>query len=167
MGDLLIGVYPGTFDPITSGHNDIIFRAAKILDKLVVGVAINIGKEPLFSLEERLKMVKAEATAMKNVSNKIEVCGFDNLLVDFAAMHKAKVIIRGLRAVSDFDYEFQMSSMNAKLGPDVETICLMASDKHQFIASRLVKEIALLKGNVSQFVSPRVEKLLKARVDEK
>ena len=156
MSDPLVGIYPGTFDPITNGHTDVIQRAARMLDKLVVGVAINTGKAPLFSLEERLEMVKLEALDMGEVGQRIEVLGFDKLLVDFAKTNNASVIIRGLRAVSDFDYEFQMASMNAKLAPDVETVCLMASDRHQFIASRLVKEISVLGGDVEQFVSSRV-----------
>ncbi|MBK18841.1 MAG: pantetheine-phosphate adenylyltransferase [Rhodospirillaceae bacterium] len=167
MTDQLIGIYPGTFDPITNGHTDVIQRAARMLDKLVVGVAINAGKGPLFSLEERLEMVRVEADEMGDVGNRIEVCGFNNLLVDFAKENNASVIIRGLRAVSDFDYEFQMASMNAKLAPDVETVCLMASDRHQFIASRLVKEIAILGGDVAQFVSPRVRELLEAKVKDR
>ena len=164
MSDPLIGIYPGTFDPITNGHTDVIQRAGRMLDKLVVGVAINVGKGPLFSLEERLEMVRVEAAEMGEVGKRIEVRGFDNLLVDFAKENNASVIIRGLRAVSDFDYEFQMASMNAKLAPDVETVCLMASDRHQFIASRLVKEIAILDGDVAQFVSPRVRDLLEEKV---
>ena len=156
MARSLVGIYPGTFDPVTNGHMDIILRAARMLDKLVIGVAINAGKGPLFSLEERLEMVRTETSEMQEVAERIEVQGFDNLLVDFARDYNASVIIRGLRAVSDFDYEFQMSSMNAKLAPDVETVCLMASDRHQFIASRLVKEIAKLDGDVGQFVSSRV-----------
>jgi len=163
MPEPLIGIYPGTFDPITNGHADVIQRAARMLDKLVIGVAINAGKGPLFSLEERLEMVRVETTEMKDVADRIIVQGFDNLLVDFAKNNDAKVIIRGLRAVSDFDYEFQMSSMNAKLAPEVETVCLMASDRHQFIASRLVKEIAKLNGDVKQFVSPRVSGLLERK----
>ena len=167
MSDPLIGIYPGTFDPITNGHTDVIQRAGRMLDKLVVGVAINVGKGPLFSLEERLEMVRVEAAAMGEVGTRIEVRGFDNLLVDFAKENNASVIIRGLRAVSDFDYEFQMASMNAKLAPDVETVCLMASDRHQFIASRLVKEIAILDGDVAQFVSPRVRDLLEEKVENR
>jgi len=163
MPEPLIGIYPGTFDPITNGHADVIQRAARMLNKLVIGVAINAGKGPLFSLEERLEMVRVETAEMEDVANRIVVQGFDNLLVDFAKNNNAKVIIRGLRAVSDFDYEFQMSSMNAKLAPEVETVCLMASDRHQFIASRLVKEIAKLNGDVKQFVSPRVGRLLEEK----
>lgn len=167
MAELRIGLYPGTFDPITNGHMDIIHRAGRMLDKLVVGVAINAGKGPLFTLEERLEMVREETAGLPDVGNRIEVVGFESLLVHFARDRNASVIIRGLRAVSDFDYEFQMSSMNAKLAPDIETVCLMASDKHQFIASRLVKEIALLDGDVSQFVSPRVRDRLALKVAQR
>jgi pantetheine-phosphate adenylyltransferase len=167
MSDPRIGVYPGTFDPVTKGHVDIIHRAAKILDKLIVAVAINAGKGPMFDIEDRLDMVRAEAAAMGDVGKRIEVIGFDTLLVQFAAAQGAHVIIRGLRAVSDFDYEFQMASMNAKLAPDIDTVCLMASDKYQFIASSLIKEIAKLNGDVSQFVSSSVAELLKAKVAER
>ena len=164
MSDDRIGVYPGTFDPVTNGHMDIIHRAAKMLDKLVVGVAVNAGKGPMFDLESRMDMVRKEAAALGEIGKRIEVMGFDNLLVQFAAEQGASIVIRGLRAVSDFDYEFQMASMNAKLAPDVDTVCLMASDRHQFIASRLVKEIAIMGGDVSQFVSPRVVTLLSDKV---
>lgn len=164
MTDPRIGVYPGTFDPVTNGHMDIIHRAAKMLDKLIVAVAVNAGKGPMFGLEDRLDMVRAEAAVLEDVGDRIVVMGFDNLLVQFAAEQGASVVVRGLRAVSDFDYEFQMASMNAKLAPDIDTVCLMASDKHQFIASRLVKEIARMGGDVSQFVSPRVTKHLEAEV---
>ncbi len=164
MGETRIGVYPGTFDPITNGHFDIIQRAARMLDKLVVGVAVNAGKGPLFNFDERVGQVRTEIAEINN-GGVIEVQPFDNLLVKFATDHGAAVIIRGLRAVSDFDYEFQMASMNAKLSPEIETVCLMASDRHQFIASRLVKEIAILGGDVSQFVSPRIAKRLKERCD--
>jgi pantetheine-phosphate adenylyltransferase len=167
MAELRIGLYPGTFDPVTNGHMDIIYRAARMLDRLIVGVAINAGKGPLFSLDERLEMVRAETSQLPDIGERIEVVGFESLLVHFAREQKATVIIRGLRAVSDFDYEFQMSSMNAKLAPDIETVCLMASDKHQFIASRLVKEIALLDGDVSQFVSERVRDRLVAKVAQR
>lgn len=163
MSEIRIGVYPGTFDPTTNGHLDIIQRAAKLLDKLVVAVAVNAGKGPLFEIGERIEMVRAEVAALNNSTATVEVREFDNLLVEFAAEEGAGVIIRGLRAVSDFDYEFQMSSMNAKLSPDIETVCLMASDRHQFIASRLVKEIAMLGGDVSQFVSPRIAARLRER----
>ena len=164
MSDDRIGVYPGTFDPVTNGHMDIIHRAAKMLDKLVVGVAVNAGKGPMFDLESRMDMVRREAADLGEIGKRIEVRGFDNLLVQFAAEQGASIVVRGLRAVSDFDYEFQMASMNAKLAPDVDTVCLMASDRHQFIASRLVKEIAIMGGDVSQFVSPRVVTLLSDKV---
>ena len=164
MSNQRIGVYPGTFDPVTNGHMDIIHRAAKVLDKVIVAVAANVGKGPMFDLETRLDMVRADAASLGDVGNRIEVKSFDNLLVRFAAEQGARVVIRGLRAVSDFDYEFQMASMNAKLAPDIDTVCLMASDSHQFIASSLIKEIAKLNGDVSQFVSPRVAKLLAAKV---
>ena len=164
MSEQRIGVYPGTFDPVTNGHMDIIHRAAKMLDKLIVAVAINVGKGPMFDLETRLEMVRAEAATLGEIGSRVEVIGFDNLLVNFAADQGASVVIRGLRAVSDFDYEFQMASMNAKLAPDIDTVCLMASDRYQFIASSLIKEIAKLDGDVSQFVSPRVADLLAAKV---
>ena len=165
MPDPRTGVYPGTFDPITNGHLDIIQRAANVLDKLVVGVAVNAGKGPLFGVDDRVQQVRDEIAALGNdYAARIDVTSFDNLLVDFATDNGATVIVRGLRAVSDFDYEFQMSSMNAKLNHNVETICLMASDKYQFIASRLVKEIAQLGGDVSPFVSPRIRDKLLERV---
>jgi pantetheine-phosphate adenylyltransferase len=164
MGETRIGVYAGTFDPITNGHLDIIVRAAKLLDKLVIGVAVNAGKGPLFEVDERVKLVKDEIAALNNgVRDRIEVKSFDNLLMHFAVQSGATVIVRGLRAVSDFDYEFQMASMNAKLDPDVETVCLMASDRYQFIASRLVKEIAALNGDISPFVSERIARRLVSR----
>ena len=164
MAEARIGVYPGTFDPVTNGHMDIIHRAARLLDSLIVGVAVNAGKGPIFDLDERMEMVRAEVSALGAIGNRITVLGFDGLLVHFAAEHRAQVVIRGLRAVSDFDYEFQMASMNAKLAPDIDTMCLMASDKYQFIASSLVKEIAKLDGDVTQFVSPRVAQRLTERV---
>ena len=168
MAEVRTGVYPGTFDPITNGHLDIIQRASKVVDRLVVGVAVNAGKGPLFGVEERVKMVEAEIAGLNaDGPERVVVKSFENLLMDFAIENGARVIIRGLRAVSDFDYEFQMSSMNAKLNPDVETISLMASDKHQFIASRLVKEIAMLNGEISAFVPPRVAKRLIERCAER
>ena len=164
-GKLRTGVYPGTFDPVTNGHTDIIGRAAKVLDRLVVGVATNAGKAPMFDIDERVAQVRDEVAALGDgFDGRIEVKPFAGLLVDFAAENGATVIVRGLRAVSDFDYEFQMSSMNAKLNPDIETVCLMATDRYQFIASKLVKEIALLGGDIAPFVSPRVAKRLLARV---
>ncbi len=150
------GVYPGTFDPVTNGHMDIITRAAGIVDRLVVGVAVNGGKGPLFSLDERVMMLENEVAELKNKGADIVVQSFDGLLTEFATACGASLIVRGLRAVSDFEYEFQMTGMNARLNPNIETIFLMASDKHQFISSRLVKEIGSLGGDISHFVSPRV-----------
>jgi pantetheine-phosphate adenylyltransferase len=165
MAGSLTGIYPGTFDPITNGHIDIIHRAAKMLDRLVVGVAVNAGKGPLFDAKERVAHVEEEIAALDDdFAKRISVKNFDNLLVEFAAENNATVIVRGLRAVSDFDYEFQMASMNAKLNADVETVCLMATDKYQFIASRLVKEIAIMGGDVAPFVSERIAGRLLDRV---
>ncbi len=161
-----IAVYPGTFDPITNGHMDIVSRAVRLVDHLVVGVlGSNVGKAPLFTLEERLQMVREEIASLANRGTvTIEIVPFTNLLMHFAAEQNAGMIIRGLRAVSDFDFEFQMVGMNARLDPDIETVFLMASESQQFIASRFVKEIALLGGDISSFVSPNVAKwLAKAR----
>jgi pantetheine-phosphate adenylyltransferase len=153
-----IGVYPGTFDPITNGHADVILRATKIVDRLVIGVAENIGKGPLFSTKERVQIVKDEIAHLNgaDVRKKIEVRSFDTLLMKFAVEQGAAMIVRGLRAVSDFEYEFQMAGMNSRLNADVETVFLMASDRFQFISSRFVKEIGQLGGDVSPFVSARV-----------
>ena len=161
-----IGLYPGTFDPVTKGHYDIIKRAGKLVDKLVVGVAVNAGKGPLFSLEERVEMVREEIGPLMPGATQFEVKPFSNLLMHFAMEIGAVMIIRGLRAVSDFEYEFQMVGMNARLNSDIETVFLMASDNHQFIASRLVKEIAMLGGDINPFVSPRVAERLRGRVRE-
>ena len=148
-----IGLYPGTFDPVTNGHLDVIARAARLLDKLVVGVAINTGKGPMFSLEERAEMVQAEIASIANKNGmSIEVMPFEGLLIDFARKIGASMIVRGLRAVTDFDFEFQMAGMNYRMAPDVETVFLMASERHQFIASRLVKEVAILGGDITSFV---------------
>lgn len=160
-----VAIYPGTFDPITNGHFDIIRRAATHLcDTLIVSVAINAGKGPLFSLDERTEMVRAEvATLPDPVRGRVDVVPFEGLLMHHAISVGANMIVRGLRAVSDFEYEFQMTGMNARLNQDVETVFLMTSERHQFISSRLIKEIRMLSGDVEQFVSPRV----KARLDEK
>ena len=160
-----IGLYPGTFDPLTNGHIDIIRRADKLVDKLVIGVAINTDKGPLFSLEERVDMVEAECAGLK-LAMEIEVRPFDTLLMKFAEAVAASVIVRGLRAVSDFEYEFQMVGMNQKLNPDIETVFLMADPTHQAVASRLVKEIARLEGDVSHFVPKAVEARLKAKFSQ-
>jgi pantetheine-phosphate adenylyltransferase len=152
-----IGVYPGTFDPITNGHSDIIRRALHIVDHLVLGVARNDAKGPLFSTDERVEIVRDEMRYLENGgAERIEVRPFDTLLMHFAESVGASVIIRGLRAVSDFEYEFQMAGMNARLNPTIETVFLMASDRYQFISSRFVKEIGALGGDVRHFVSPRV-----------
>ncbi|MES1159030.1 MAG: pantetheine-phosphate adenylyltransferase [Terricaulis silvestris] len=157
-----VGLYPGTFDPVTNGHLDIIGRAAKLVDRLVIGVAVNVDKAPLFSLAERTEMLEYE-TARLQLSAEIVVRSFDTLLMKFAESVGAHVIVRGLRAVSDFEYEFQMVGMNQKLNPEIETVFLMADPAHQAIASRLVKEIARLEGDVAQFVPPAVERRLKAK----
>ena len=149
------GLYPGTFDPVTNGHLDVIGRAARLLDRLVVGVAMNAGKGPLFPLEERVELVRAEMAAVSDrTGTPVEVQPFDGLLMHFAQAIGASVIVRGLRAVSDFDYEFAMAGMNYRLDAGIETVFLMASERHQFIQSRFVKEIALLGGDISSFVPP-------------
>lgn len=148
-----VGLYPGTFDPVTNGHVDVISRAARLLDRLVIGVAINIGKGPLFPLEERVELVRAEADIIAaRTGCRIEVRPFQGLLIGFAHEVGAQMIVRGLRAVTDFDYEFQMTGMNRRLDPKVETVFLMASETNQFISSRFVKEIARLGGDISSFV---------------
>ncbi len=171
MTKLRVGVYPGTFDPITKGHMDIVTRAAALVDKLVVAVADNADKGPLFDAAERVAMVEAELQAEFEVRRaqgcQVEVRAFDNLLTHFARQVEATVIIRGLRAVSDFEYEFQMATMNARLDPDIETVFLSASERQQFVASRLVKEIARLGGDVAEFVSPRVAAALGERFAER
>ncbi len=157
----IIGIYPGTFDPITNGHIDIIARASKICHELILAVSASDTKNPSFSLQERYDMVKIYLSEYHNLLN-IKVMCFDGLLVDFANKVGANVIIRGLRAVSDFEYEFQMACMNARLDSKIETIFLAASEKNQFISSRLVKEIARLGGDVSDFVIPAIKLKLAA-----
>jgi pantetheine-phosphate adenylyltransferase len=158
------GLYPGTFDPVTHGHIDIIRRACRLVDRLVIGVAINRDKGPLFSLEERVGMLAAETGRIADATGtRIEVHPFENLLIDCARDVGAGVIIRGLRAVADFEYEFQMVGMNRALDSEIETVFLMADVKHQAIASRLVKEIARLGGDVTKFVPPAVADALVAR----
>lgn len=148
-----VGVYPGTFDPITLGHMDIIRRGARLVDRLVIGVTTNASKSPMFSLEERLAMVKRECAGL---DADIEVVSFDSLLMDFAEAQGARVIVRGLRAVADFEYEYQMAGMNQQINDRVETVFLMADVSLQPIASRLVKEIATYGGPIHRFVSPTV-----------
>jgi len=159
-----IGLYPGTFDPITLGHLDIISRAALLVDRLVIGVAINRDKGPLFSLEDRVAMIKAECAALGTATGtEIVAHPFGDLLIDCAHDVGAQVIVRGLRAVADFEYEFQMVGMNRAMDSSVETVFLMAEAKHQAIASKLVKEIARLDGDVSKFVTPPVQARLLER----
>ena len=156
-----IGLYPGTFDPPTNGHIDIFGRAMKLVDELVIGVAVNESKKPLFSLDERVAMVKAECAKLNGPGlAEIRVLPMHGLLMKFAEACGAQIILRGLRAVQDFEYEFQMTAMNEQLNPDIETVFLMADVRHQAVASRLVKEIASLGGNISSFVTPEVKAAL-------
>jgi len=157
-----VGLYPGTFDPVTNGHMDIIQRGSKLVDRLIIGVAINADKGPLFSLEERVEILEAECAKITGRA-KIEVKPFDTLLMTYAEKIGAQIIIRGLRAVSDFEYEFAMVGMNHKLNPEIETVFLMADPTHQAVASRLVKEIARLQGSVAHFVPQDVERRLRAK----
>jgi pantetheine-phosphate adenylyltransferase len=158
------GVYPGTFDPITSGHMEVVRRSLRLVDKLVIGPAMSISKGPMFSLEERIDIIKDDISDFPQADrDRIEIVPFEGLLIHFARQVNASVIIRGLRAVSDFEYEIQMANMNSRMEPAIETIFLMASDRHQFIASSLVKDIARLGGDTSQFVSKRVFERLKKK----
>ena len=152
----IIGLYPGSFDPITNGHIDIITRASKIVDILIIGVAENEKKKHLFSLKDRRSLIEEQLDKKKSRINNVNVVMFDGLLMSFAEKVNANLIVRGLRAVSDFDYEFQMTGMNARLNSKIETVFLMASERHQFISSRFVKEICMLKGDVSSFVPEEV-----------
>lgn len=158
-----VGLYPGTFDPMTNGHLDIIGRAVKLVDRLVIGVAINEGKGPLFSLEERVAIVRDETAHLRTIAE-IEVTPFKGLLMHFAREVHAGIIVRGLRAVADFEYEFQMTAMNQQLDREIETVFLMADPRHQAVASRLVKEIAILGGDIGKFVTPGVAERLLAKV---
>lgn len=161
-------LYPGTFDPITLGHIDIIQRASVLVDRLVIGVAINRDKGPLFSLEERVAMIEAECAKLsEQTGTEIVAHPFENLLIDCAKDVGAQIIVRGLRAVTDFEYEYQMVGMNRALDASIETVFLMADLKHQAIASKLVKEIARLDGDVSKFVTPPVREALIARLGER
>jgi len=153
-------LYPGTFDPVTNGHADLVRRAARLFDRVVVAVANNPGKRPLFDVEERVALVRAVLGDLANVS----VVGFDNLLVDFVRAQGARVILRGLRAVSDFEFEFQLAGMNRRLAPDIETVFMAPSEQEMFISASLVKEIAGLGGDVSEFVDARVVTALKKKL---
>jgi len=158
-----VGVYPGTFDPITLGHADIIRRGAKLVDRLIVGVTTNPSKDPMFTPDERIAMVEREVAAL-GIDN-VEVVGFNALLMKFAERQGASVIVRGLRAVADFEYEFQMAGMNQQLNPEIETLFLMADASLQAIASKLVKEIAMFGGDIARFVSPAVKADVLSRID--
>ncbi len=163
-----VGVYPGTFDPVTNGHLDIIKRGLGLVDKLVIGVATNPSKDPLFSLEERVAVVERETRTLgENAGVTIEVVQFDELLMKFAERVGADIIIRGLRAVADFEYEFQMTGMNYQINPDIETVFLMADPKYQTIASRLVKEVAMYGGNIAPFVPGRVAEEVVTKVQSR
>ncbi|WP_287496210.1 pantetheine-phosphate adenylyltransferase [Pandoraea sp. CB10b_02] len=159
---MVVAIYPGTFDPLTRGHEDLVRRAAGIFDKLVVGVADSKNKKPFFTLQERIDIAREVLGHYPNVS----VEGFSGLLKDFVRKHQARVIVRGLRAVSDFEYEFQMAGMNRYLLPDVETMFMTPSDQYQFISGTIVREIAQLGGDVSKFVFPSVEKWLVTKVGD-
>jgi pantetheine-phosphate adenylyltransferase len=155
-----IAVYPGTFDPITNGHTDLVQRAARLFDQVIVAIAANPGKAPAFPMQQRVNLAREVLAGLSNV----EVCSFDNLLVDFLHQRGADIILRGLRAVSDFEYEFQLASMNRQLAPDIETVFLTPAEQYAFVSSSLVREIAALGGNVSPFVHAQVVAALRERV---
>ena len=159
-GTRTTAIYPGTFDPVTNGHSDLIQRATHMFERVIVAVAANPGKTPAFSLEERMAMARTALAGMDHV----EVSGFDNLLVEFAKDRQAQVILRGLRAVSDFEFEFQLAGMNRKLAPGIETVFMMPAEHYTYLSSSIVREIAGLGGDVSEFVHPEVEKALRKRL---
>jgi pantetheine-phosphate adenylyltransferase len=168
MSKYRIGLYPGTFDPITNGHIDIVKRGLRLVDKLIIGVATNPSKNPMFTLDERVEMVERELKPLADaVGVDFEVRQFDELLMHFAEKVNATVIIRGLRAVADFEYEFQMTGMNYQINPEIETLFLMADPRYQTIASKLVKEVALYGGEISSFVPATIAEAVKDRVAEK
>jgi pantetheine-phosphate adenylyltransferase len=156
----VIAIYPGTFDPITRGHIDLVERASKLFDKVIVAVAINPGKQPVFSLEERVGLVKE---TLKDINN-VEACGFEGLLIDIAKQKNASVIVRGLRAVSDFEHEFQLAGMNRKMDANIETLFLTPAEQFTYISSSLVREIARLGGDVTEFVAPEVAQALHTKL---
>jgi len=159
-GTRITAIYPGTFDPITNGHSDLVHRATCMFERVIVAVAANTSKTPTFSLNERVAMVDTALSGLDNV----EICGFDTLLVDFCRNKGARVILRGLRAVSDFEFEFQLAGMNRKMAPDIETVFMMPAEKYTYLSSSLVREIASLGGDVGDFVHPEVEQALYARL---
>jgi pantetheine-phosphate adenylyltransferase len=160
-----VGIYPGTFDPVTNGHVDIISRGTRVVDRLIVAIAANPGKGPMFTLQERCELVQEQVARIRNGDgSQIEVRPFDKLLMHFVEDVGATIILRGLRAVSDFEYEFQMAGMNTRLNPHIETVFLMASERQQFIASRFVKEVALLGGDVTPFVPAEVAERIRHKV---
>lgn len=152
----IIAIYPGTFDPVTNGHSDLILRASRLFSQVIIAVAASPSKKPRFSLEKRVEMIEEVTKGLDNIT----VVGFSGLLVDFAKHRKAKVLIRGLRAVSDFEYEFQLANMNRRLAPDLESVFLTPSEGNSFISSTLVKEVSLHNGDVSQFVHPSIKTAL-------
>ena len=159
---MIRAVYPGTFDPLTRGHEDLVRRACTLFDSLILGVADSRAKRTFFTLDERVTMAREVLAGVKNV----QVVGFSGLLIDFVRSHQARVVLRGLRAVSDFEYEFQLAGMNRSLYPDMETVFLTPSEQHMFISATLVREIAALGGDVSKFVDPRVEARLKQKAKQ-
>lgn len=162
----LVGIYPGTFDPMTKGHLHLIQRASGLVDHLIIGVADNARKNPMFTTNERLEMARIDIGNLPEKQCSMEVIPFQGLLVDFARNMEASCIFRGLRAISDFEFEFQMTGMNAKLDPEIETLFLMASEKWQFVSSSFIKEICALGGDISPFVTPNVQAQLKTRLSE-
>jgi len=162
----LVGLYPGTFDPVTLGHVEIIRRACRLVDRLGIAIAVNAGKRPALPIAERIRLTESDIAPLVADGAAIEVIRFDELLIHLARRLGARVVIRGLRAVSDFDFEFQMAGLNAQMAPEIETIFLMASAEHQFISSSFVRDIARHGGEASQFCSPEVARALAARIGE-